>query len=234
MNRYSIDDKYSYCLGMSLTVEALKEKPQQLKEIFLSEKAVKNQQLDNLFDLAEKNNIKITYDEKTIEKLSNKENCYCIGVFDKFYSDLSSNDHIVLYGFNDYGELGTVLRSAVSFDYKDIVLVDCDLDYFDPRCIRASMGSIFHCNIVCFDTLNDYLSKYKKQNVYPLVSNSDKYLSDLKLKSPYSLIISQDYYGLDGKLSDGYSLERNSDIEISLSIRSSILLAHAYHLKRSL
>lgn len=234
MNRYSKEDTVSYSLGMSLTIEALKKRPEVLKEVFLSEKAIKNEQLDNLLSLCKENNIRVSYDEKTIDRLSNKENCYCIGVFDKFYSDLESDNHIVLYGFDDYGELGTILRSAISFDFKDIVLIDCDLDYFDPRCIRASMGSIFHTNIVRFDTIGEYLSVYKKQNVYPFVSDSKKKLSDLKLKSPYSLIISQDYYGLDGKFKDAYTLDTNTSNEVSLSIRSSIILAHAYYLKRSL
>ena len=91
---------------MSLTMEALLQKPDFVKEVILSEKAYKNSQLDHLLDLCKKHNIKIVYDDKTIDKLSIKENCYCIGVFDKFYFKPEGRRHIVLYGFNDYGELG--------------------------------------------------------------------------------------------------------------------------------
>ena len=234
MNKYTINDPHSYCLGMSLTIEALKHKAEYVKEIFLSEKAQKNSQLEYLLSLADKYNIKVTYDDKVIDKLSNKENCYCIGVFNKFETYLDNDNHIVLYKFNDYGELGTIIRSCISFDYKNIVLIDCDLDYFDPRCIRASMGSFFLCNISRYDSLDSYLSKYKKNTLYPFVSNSEEELSSIILKEPYSIIISQDYYGIDNKFTKDYSLKHNDDSKISLSIRSSIILQHFYDLKRSL
>ncbi|MBR5341094.1 MAG: hypothetical protein IK151_04110 [Erysipelotrichaceae bacterium] len=234
MNKYSKDDLTSYSLGMSLTIEALKHQPKSVKEVVLSEKAIRNEQLSYLLSLCKENDIKIVYDDKTIDKLSLKENCYCIGVFNKFYSELSSNRHIVLYGFNDFGDLGTVLRSAVSFDFKDIVLINSDIDYFDPRCIRASMGSIFHCNIVTYSDLNEYLSKYRKYNIYPFVSQSEKNLSDVSFKDPYAIIISQDYQGLDGLFTEAYMIEHSTLEEISLSLRSSIILAEAFAQKRSL
>ena len=228
MNKYSFEDKYSYCLGMSLTVEALKHRYNDVKEVILSNKANKNNQLDYLLELCEHHNVPYSYDDKTIEKLSLKENCYCIGVFNKFKSELKSDKHIVLYGFNNFGELGTVLRSAVSFDYKDIVLINSDIDYFDPRCIRASMGSIFHTNIISFNTIEEYARKYNNQQLIYFVSKSDNELSSLKLNDNYSLIISQNYYELD-KYNNGYFIKHNNFNEISLSVRSSIILDYVYN-----
>ena len=234
MNKYNINDNFSYSLGMSLTIEALKHKACFVKQIILSSKANKNEQLDYLLDLCKQNNIEPIYDDKTIEKLSIKENCYCIGVFDKFYSDLSSNKHIVLYRFNDFGELGTILRSSICFDFKDIVLIGSDIDYFDPRCIRASMGSIFHTNIVRFNSIEDYINKYPKQNIIPFISKSDNELNNLKLNDNYSLIIPQDYFGLDKEYKKGYCISHNNLDEISLSVRSSIILEYAYNQNRNL
>ena len=67
MNKYDIKDNTSYSLGMSLTIEALKHKASFVKQIILSEKAHKNEQLDYLLDLCKKNNIEPIYDDKTIE-----------------------------------------------------------------------------------------------------------------------------------------------------------------------
>lgn len=234
MNKYDIKDNTSYSLGMSLTIEALKHKASFVKQIILSEKAHKNEQLDYLLDLCKKNNIEPIYDDKTIEKLSLKENCYCIGVFKKFYSNLNSNKHIVLYKFNDFGELGTILRSAISFNYRDIVLIDSNIDYFDPRCIRASMGSIFHCNVVRFNNLDEYINAYPNQNIVTFVSKSDYELNDLKLNDNFSLVISQDYFGLDDINKKGYYIKHNNLQEISLSVRSSIILEYAYNQNRNL
>ena len=229
MNRYNISDLTSYCLGMSLTIEALKHNPNDINEVLLSSKANKNEQLSYLLKLCEDNKINIINDDKIIEKLSLKENCYCIGVFNKFYRNLNSNKHIVLYRFNDFGELGTILRSAVSFDFKDIVLIDSDIDYFDPRCIRASMGSIFHTNIIKCKNLEEYTNMYPAQNIIPFVSKGDNELNDLVLKDNYSLVIPQDYFDLDEIYKKGYYLKHQNLKEISLSVRSSIILSYAYN-----
>jgi len=234
MNRYQKEDLTSYSLGMSLTIEALKHRSAYVEKVILSEKAVKNEQFFYLLKLCEDNGINPVYDDKRIEKLSLKENCYCIGIFRKFPEDKLGKDHVVLYGFNDFGELGTVLRSAVSFDFKNIVLIDCDIDYFDPRCIRSSMGSIFHTRIASFDSFAEYSIVYPKQNISAFVSKADEELRQLKLQSPYSLIISQDYEALDGMFEKEYMIRHENDKEISLSVRSSIILSVAYHLKRSL
>ena len=234
MNKYEINDETSYSLGMSLTIEAIKHKPEYVRQVILSDKVLKNDQFSYLNDLCDENNIETIYDNKLIDKLSLKENCYCIGIFDKFYTPLQNNNHIVLYGFNDFGELGTVLRSSVSFDFKDIVLIDSDIDYFDPRCVRSSMGSIFHTNIVSYESFEDYFNDYPSQKIYSFVSESDNELSDMKLAEPFSLLISQNYYALDDKFENQYMLKHKEKEEISLSIRSSIILSVAYYLKRNL
>ena len=234
MNRYRSEDSVSYSLGMSLTIEALKHASEYVKKVILSEKAARNEQFGYLLKLCEDNNVETEYDDRLIGKLSVKENCYCIGIFEKFQRELCSDRHIVLYDFSDFGELGTVLRSAISFDLKDIVLIGNRIDYFDPRCIRASMGSIFHCNIVTYDTLDEYLYKYRDHHIFPFVSAGNKKLEDLKLKSPYSIVISQDYEGLDERYPDGFCIAHSELKEISLSIRSSIILCEVYNQNRSL
>ena len=229
MNRYDVSDTGSYALGMSLSIEALKHKAKYVKKIVLSNKANKNRQLEHLLQLSRQHNIETVYDDKLINKLSLKENCYCIAMFDKFYENLNSDRHILLYQFNSYGDLGTIIRSAVSFDFKDIVLIDCDIDYFDPRCIRSSMGAIFHCNIVKYDSLDSYKKEYPDYHIYPFVSKGNHELSDIKIKKPFSLLLSQDYYALDDM--DGYYLKHSNFDEISLSIRSSIILEKIFSLK---
>lgn len=230
MNKYINTDLTSYSLGMSLTIEALKHKTNYVEKVILSNKANKNEQLSLLISLCEKNDIEIVYDDIAIEKLSLKENCYCIGVFKKFNSELQSNKHIVLYKFNDFGELGTILRSAVSFDYKDIVLIDSEIDYFDPRCIRASMGAIFLTNIVKYGSLEEYINDYSNQEIITFVSKSNKELRQLDIKDNFSLVISQDYYELDSLSMNGYYIKHDNLNDISLSVRSSIILNYVYNL----
>lgn len=229
MEKYKREDEYSYALGTSLTIEALKHIPEYVSNVYLSDKVIKNEQFSYLLDLCEKNNIEPIYDENVINKLSLKENCYCIGVFKKFEKKLNDNKHIVLYKFDDFGELGTILRSAVSFDFRDIVLVGSDIDYFDPRCVRASMGSIFHVNIIRYDSVENYMNDYDEHFYYPFVPHGGHELKELVAHKPYSVIIPQKYHGLDPVFKEGYYIKHNKMDEISLSSLSSIVFSYLYH-----
>ena len=108
-------------------------------------------------------------------------------------------------------------------------MIDSDIDYFDPRCIRASMGSIFHCNIERYASIEQYTNSYQNQNIIPFISNGNLELNDLNIKDNYSLIIPQEYKGLDDVYLKGYYLKHNNLDEISLSVRSSIILNYAYN-----
>lgn len=233
MENYKSIDSCSYILGISLTIEALKKVPEYIEKVYICSKLIKNDQHAKLLALTSKYNIPVIEDDRVVEKLSIKENCYGVGVFKKFYHDLETAEHIVLYRFSDFGELGTIFRSAVSFDFKDIVLINSKIDYFDPKVVRASMGSIFHLNIKKYDDFDAYKKDYD-YHLYPFISRKDKELKQLNLVTPYSLVIPQNYYDLDDIFSSGYYLKHVGKEELSLSSLSSIVFNYCYlsNLKR--
>lgn len=228
MKKYEINDTTSYILGISLIIEALKEVPSYVKEVYLSSKANKNIELDKLLKLCRNNNIEVIEDDQIIDKLSLKENCYGIGVFNKYEFSLKTNKHLVLYGFDDEGELGTILRSAVSFDFKDIVLINSNIDIFNPKVIRASMGSFFHLNIKTYSIFDEYFKDYHF-NLYPFTSNGKFELSDIKFIEPYSIIIPKTYKDLDDVFKNGCYLKHKENEELSLTSLSTIVLNFVYH-----
>lgn len=228
MNKYSKFDNTSYILGISLIVEALLLIPEQINKVYLSSKANSNKELDKLLNLCKTNNIPIEENDLLIQKLSIKENCYGIGIFNKYHKQLSTNKHLVLYGFNDEGELGTVLRSATSFDFEDVVLINSSIDIFDPKVIRASMGSFFHLNIKEYTSFNEYLKDYQ-YTLYPFASYSKHELSSLTFKEPFSIIIPQKLSDLNNMFENTYYVSHITNNDISLGSLSSIILNYVYH-----
>lgn len=68
---------------------------------------------------------------------------------------------LVLDGISDPGNAGTLIRTACALGISDIVAVD-SADFYNPKTIRASMGGVFHCNLVplgrgeAIESLKDY------------------------------------------------------------------------------
>lgn len=197
MNKDYLKSEYTYVLGLSLVVEALKNKPSEVIEVYLSSNVIHNKEYDFLIYLCEKNNIRYIEDDKAINSLSTKENCYGIAVINKYKSQLSSSIHLLLKDFCDEGELGTIIRSLASFDFKDLVLINSNIDIYDPKVIRSSMGGYFHINIVKYDSLGKYCSDYNKQIVSIGLSGKTE-LKNYKYKGDCSVLIDKskdcDYY----------------------------------------
>ena len=64
-------------------------------------------------------------------------------------------DHI-----NDPGNLGTILRTAVAFDYDAVVLSKGSVDLYNEKVIAASKGAIFLVDAFVGD-INDYIDSHK-------------------------------------------------------------------------
>jgi TrmH family RNA methyltransferase len=55
---------------------------------------------------------------------------------------------IVAYQLRDPGNLGTVIRTADSVGATGVVVVEPSVDLYDPRTVRATMGSLFALPVV--------------------------------------------------------------------------------------
>lgn len=72
---------------------------------------------------------------------------------------------IVLDKLQDPGNLGTIIRSAVAFNFDTIVLSEDTVDLYNPKVVRASEGMLFHINIIrtnIIDFLNNLDNEYTK------------------------------------------------------------------------
>jgi len=72
---------------------------------------------------------------------------------------------VVLDRLQDPGNLGTIIRSAVAFNFDSIVLSDDSVDLYNPKVVRASEGMLFHINIIRTNVVNffnDLSSEYTK------------------------------------------------------------------------
>lgn len=196
--KYKKEDNISYCFGGFPTYELLKNKPQYVREILVHDKLEHSPQTNEILSIAKKHNIKITHNSKAIEKLSQKGNVFIVAVFNKYESKIdNSKNQILLVNPSDMGNLGTIIRVALGFGYNNIGIIKPCIDIFDPKVIRASMGSIFSTNIQLFNSIEDY-EKENKNHMYPFMLKASSTLQTLQNKiSPHTLAFGNEAHGLD-------------------------------------
>ena len=112
--------------------------------------------------------------QEIIEKLSStKTPQRIIGVCKmREFTKPKSNLILALDGLQDPGNIGTIIRSAISFGIEDVLLSEDAVDIYNEKIIRATQGAIFKVN-VCNTNLFSILQKLKKEK-YRIISTALK------------------------------------------------------------
>ena len=70
------------------------------------------------------------------------------GVCTKKVEDDLGNKVLVLDNIQDPGNLGTIIRSAVAFNFDTIVISKDTVDLYNPKVVRSTKGMLFNINII--------------------------------------------------------------------------------------
>lgn len=195
--RYRKDDVVSYALGITLTFELLKFKTEYVTRVFVHSGMKKGETLDKLTALCNAAHIEMIYTDKIFHVLSQKENCYVIGEFQKYTSNLSQDaSHIVLVNPSNAGNMGTIMRSALGFSMNEMAIIRPAVDAFDPKVVRGSMGAVFSTKFAYFDSFEEYKEMYGERQLYPFMLNAKKSLHEVCPEGIFSLIFGNEATGL--------------------------------------
>ena len=135
----------------------------------------------NIIEEAKKHNKILTYitddlnkvednifyvDKKLKESLSSLKNSNEDIALVKYLDikEVSSDTILLIDDVRDPSNLGTILRTALAFNIKDVVLSLNTVDLYNPKVLRASEGAIFSLNILREDLIG-FISKHKEYKV---------------------------------------------------------------------
>lgn len=79
----------------------------------------------------------------------------------------------VLARVRDPGNAGTVLRAADAAGAEAVVLTDASVDVHNPKCVRASAGSLFHLPVVTGTALADTVTGLRGAGLTVLAADGD-------------------------------------------------------------
>ena len=184
--------------------------------------------LDNNYDFDNT----YTVSEEVMKKISNQVSISRVAAVCKYdYKKDYVGNIIMLDRLQDPGNLGTIIRSAIAFDFKTIILGNGTVDVYNEKTIRASEGMLFNINIVKED-LFESIPKLKKDG-YSVIGTDVNSGTNLT-KGKIALIIGNEGQGMDKKLKplcdSLVHIPMNKDCEsLNAGVAASILMYEAYH-----
>jgi RNA methyltransferase, TrmH family len=196
---YKKDFEFSYAFGAFPTIELIKSQPQKVVKVLVSS-AYREEGAETLTALCNAEGVELEYNDHIVNRISPKENCFVIGVFNKYVCMLDgAKSHVALANPSNMGNLGTIIRTMLGFGVKDLAIIGGGADILDPKAVRASMGAIFHINFEYFDSIEDYKERFDGRDLYPFMLGGEFALNTLpsREKKPFTLIFGNEATGLD-------------------------------------
>ena len=152
LQKYKRDSELTYALGATLVEELLETHPRAITRAFLRPTEKQGGELKKIIERLKTLGVEIIESTKAFNILGAKDNCLLAAEFKKECLYESQSDelrmlgqkNIILVNPSDSGNLGTIMRSAAAFGFKEISIITPAVDPYDPKVIRASMGAIFH------------------------------------------------------------------------------------------
>lgn len=125
---------------------------------------------------------------------------------------------VVAHLLQDPGNIGTIIRVAEAAGIGGVVTTPGTVDIYNPKALRATMGSIFRIPAVRTDSLEGFVGRYRKKGykiAAAMVSVKTRYF-DLDYSEPTVIILGQEGTGLPV---EAYNL---TDMQISIPMATMI------------
>lgn len=173
---------------------------------------------------------KITVSKKVLKYISNLDNPSGImAVCNKIESKNIGNRIIVLDNIQDPGNLGTIIRSSVAFNFDTIVVSQDTVDIYNSKVIRATQGMLFKINVLVAD-LEEFLNSIR--NDYKILGTNvinGKKIADFKNLEKFAIIMGNEGKGVSSKVAslchENIYIPMNKDCEsLNVGVVASIIM----------
>ncbi len=147
--------------------------------------------------------------------------------------------YMVLEDIQDPGNLGTIFRTAEGAGALGIIMSRGTVDIFNPKTIRATMGSIYRVPFIYTDDLEETVKRMKAGGikVYAAHLKGEKYYDEQKYDKA-AFLIGNEGNGLSGSIAacaDEYiKIPMEGQLESLNAGVASALLMYEYHRQKRL
>ena len=206
LKAYKKEFDYSYTSGAFATIELLKTCPELLDSVYIHSDY---RDTDGITALCKVQQVPCIQSDKAFSCVNQKENSYVLGVFYKFENPLSDSEpHVVLVNPSDMGNLGTIIRTIIGMNVKNLAVIEPAADIWNPKTVRASMGALFHIRHASFSSFDEYAETYPNHTLFPFMLNGEYTPEETPPCGLFSLVFGNEATGLEARFRQlGHSIK---------------------------
>jgi tRNA G18 (ribose-2'-O)-methylase SpoU len=98
------------------------------------------------------------------------------------------------------GNLGTIIRSADAFGARCVITTGHAADFYDPKCIRASVGALFHMPHInmggCESAVSYLRARPEKPRILGTSARAGQLISEIDCLGATALVIGNETFGM--------------------------------------
>jgi 23S rRNA (guanosine2251-2'-O)-methyltransferase len=239
-----------FIIGQHAVIEALRNSKRKVLRVFLTEESKKNihkkSPNKNLL-----NDVKVYFKtKKELDKYSTRENLQHQGyvaevehiqkpILKEYIKEKNNVTLICLDGVTDPRNIGSLIRSAVSFNIDGIIIKERNFPSESKLMYKAASGAIEYINIFEVSNINSTLKNLKEKNfwVYGFDGNGKENFTDVKWEGNNILLFGSEGSGMH-KHTSKYAdflvkIEINEKIDsLNISNSAAIVFHHLSYLKK--
>ncbi len=165
----------------------------------LVKEAIKKGYINDIFLLQGEENVygKVTYVSldvlKKITSLKNPPKV--IGLCHYLEETKITGNTLIIDNLKDPGNLGTLIRSAVAFNYDTVIISKESVSIYNPKTIRATEGMLFNINIIT-DDLEPRINNLKEKGYIIYGTDVNNGINPSKEEKKHALIIGSESEGI--------------------------------------
>lgn len=146
---------------------------------------------------------------------------------------------VVLETLQDPGNLGTIIRTGEGAGVTGIIMNSKTVDIYNPKTIRATMGSIYRVPFAYVDDLDTLMVKLKEKGIHTYAAHLEgtDYYDNLSFRQPTAFLIGNEGNGLTRELAkraERYlKIPMEGQVEsLNAAIAASLLMYEAHRQRR--
>jgi len=109
---------------------------------------------------------------------------------------------VILDGIQDPGNAGAILRAAEAFGASGVAFLKGTVNPYNPKCLRASAGSVFRVPLVAAMDAHLLLAavEQRKIDLFALMPNGARDLGELNFTRKCAIIVGSEGHGVSARL----------------------------------